>query len=63
MPIDPKWIVVGKCYVTPNGEVWRVLALKAGKVTYEPITTGIIKETPEQIFARAVEAEVPGGRR
>lgn len=35
MPVSPEEIAVGKCYVTKNGQVRRVLEIKDGKVKYE----------------------------
>ena len=63
MPIQVSQIAVGQCYVTPAGQVRRVLVHSGGKVRYESrgkkATTFTNQVTAkETTFAKAVERQV-----
>lgn len=65
--IEANSIGVGRCYLTPNREVWKVLELDGQKLTY--VARGKLafptwdeelrRHTTRETFARDVEREVP----
>ena len=64
MGIPVSDIVVGKCYLTPLGQIRRVLKLGDGKVTYESrgkkaASWGVQNTVLHGRFARDVEREIP----
>ena len=64
MGIPVSDIVVGKCYLTPLGQIRRVLRFADGKVTYESRgkkagSWGVQNTVSDGRFARDVEREVP----
>ena len=66
MPVPVENVTPGKCFVTPGNQVRRVLNVEAGKVTYEPRGSKMIRgKWPRRStvelgrFAADVQKEVP----
>lgn len=67
MTVDANLICVGRCYVTHKREVWKVLEIEGGRLTY--VTRGKLafpawdremwRVTTTDTFAIDVEREVP----
>lgn len=67
MTVETNLIGVGRCYLTPQGEVRKVLEIEGQKLTY--VARGklafpswdrdLCRDTTTETFARDVEREVP----
>ena len=63
MSVPVESIMVGKCFVTPLGQIRRVTKIGSGTVKYmvlgKTVLAGDERTTSKQRFARDVDREVP----